>query len=136
LNSTTDDITQWRIKLRVPGRPDAPEGLATYLHNEFCKPLKGHSKRQKEWNKPQPSPVVCILVRIVGKLKHSVFPDGVARTACDTCSCHIQSSKGKPWPCAVVEKDADGFFLLVLPLREELRRGKTWEDKGYWMRNE
>jgi hypothetical protein len=75
LNSATDDITQWRMKLRMPGQPDAPEEFATFIHAEFCKLLKDHAKRQKQWKNSQPSDEVCILVRVVGKLKHSVFPD-------------------------------------------------------------
>lgn len=46
--------------------------------------------------------------------------------------------KAKARPCALLqhEEQSEGDFLLVLPLKEELRAGLEWNQRGYWVRGE
>jgi hypothetical protein len=116
---------------------EIPDDLRAYIWSEFLKLVQWTDAKTTAWNKLMPNEEACVLLQVIAKKGSSSFTE--ALRACDTCSVSTSSRKAKPRPCALLREDesADGgVSLLVLPLREELRQGLTWEQECYWVREQ
>ncbi|KAF2126238.1 hypothetical protein P153DRAFT_388981 [Dothidotthia symphoricarpi CBS 119687] len=112
---------------------DIPRDLREYLAERLHGQIVG-SKRIQAWNRMKPCVDVCVLHNAISRNGKPVFP--TAWRACTTCAKTSNSTKTKPRVCALLQEDTDGTrCIVVLPLPEELRVGKSWEDREFWVRS-
>jgi hypothetical protein len=80
------------------------------------------------WNDMPPNSDTSVLRYLLDNHRPSGQPQ--ERRACRTCS---SSWVGHHRPCAPLQV-VDGFRTLVfMPLRDDLRRGLKWHEKGFWL---
>ncbi|KAI4640643.1 hypothetical protein J4E93_008233 [Alternaria ventricosa] len=78
---------------------------------------------------------VCMLTASEGFVgSHHLPKDHGAFRACRTCSTSIEDGGlAAPRPCIMLRADAKGEYILFLPLPDDLRMGKGWKERGFWV---
>jgi hypothetical protein len=105
---------------------EIPSELAHFLYIK----MKGFvdNGNRNIWNAMPPNSDTCVLRYLFDHHKPSGQPQ--ERRACRTCS---SLWVGHHRPCALLQV-VDGFRTLVfMPLRDDLRRGIKWHEKGFWL---
>ena len=134
------DLKRYRLMLLVPdglgqGTKKVDQisvELGGKLTEGFNKLLRfANPSKANLWNKLTLDEASCVLHRIIAKKGVSTSAEDMR--AYNRCSLATNSHKTKARPWALLKEDADGLYLFVLPLREELRHGLTWEDSGHWV---
>jgi hypothetical protein len=145
--SETPDLVghDFPVALRVDGewKGDVPLDLKTALEDALMGHITGPS-RIKAWNAITEMEKACVLTKVIGKAKQGSFGRGCATMtataadeACSTCPGATPGVKGGrravARPCAVVITLDGKLTLGFLPLPVNLRAGKVWTEKGYWV---
>jgi len=78
---------------------------------------------------------LCMLTAADGFIRSYLFPkgQGASRACLVCCTSHGESGLITPRPCVMLRADAKGEYILALPLPEDLRVGKGWKERGFWV---
>ncbi|KAI4653127.1 uncharacterized protein J4E79_008640 [Alternaria viburni] len=116
-------------------RNGIPDRLTTLLRNEVKKWLT-NDLCIRAWNDADSERnAACMLITAEKLIVSDNLPKGQEPTrACRNCSTSVEDGGlYDPRPCAMLRADAKGEYILVLPLPEDLREGKGWKERGFWV---
>jgi len=117
-------------------RNGLPARLATLLRDEVNNWLTG-DYQIRQWNDIEPKKNADCMLKVA---RGSVgwgdsFRGEEASRACRDCSANFGDSRLIiPKPCIMLREDTKvERYILFLPLAEDLREGKGWKERGFWV---
>ncbi|KAI4684277.1 hypothetical protein J4E81_009157 [Alternaria sp. BMP 2799] len=117
-------------------RNGIPAQLTTLLRDEVKKWLRGDFSITA-WNDIEPSKNADCMLTVAEDAVGwtSCFRGEEPSRACSKCSAEYGNGRSMiPKPCIMLREDTKGErYILFLPLAEDLREGKGWKERGFWV---